>query len=343
MALATVWCRLPDSTLAATQQAHAEYDAQDELISATPSMHALFGAQILHVGAPLSWLAEHLKLQLLLGCDRTPEADVIESAVALDVPTRNGLRDVWVKNVFFNAPDGSRNRRVLVLDRTDSASQQARQARHNQMGRFLSHDVRAPIAAIISKLRQDARKAIADSGIDAKNPLLHQATNLLSQMDDFALAMAAERGQLQLTEALLENLLEEAIGSALPQLKNKNQTIRQSAGPGTVFVRVDGQLMVRALGYLLTNAGENAPLNSAVLLQVSDIQTAPTPAQPSSLVLIEISNMTNTIDPLPDNGFPIGPGFVKDVVRHHCGVISRVQTKDGRMTVSMRLPCSVQL
>ena len=344
MALATGWCQLPESRLDAQLQACAEFDTQERLVCATPSLLALLGVAVLHPGAPLHWLAGHLKLESLL-LRRAGQSNIggVTSAVSLNVPTCNGLRDLRVTSVFAPEPEGGQVRKVLVEDITDPAASASVQVQQEPLRRFLSHDLRAPIAAMISQLRQETRKLVDATHVGTTAALLHQATKMLSSVDDFALAVAADLGQLHWTESLLENLLEDAIGNALPKLKTKGQLAQQAAACEPIFINADGQLMVRALVYLLTKAADIAPPDSQITWEVRSSHTAQKNAQPAQSLVIAISHRTGPAhSPLATGeSYPIGVGFVQNVTRQHCGIFSQEQTSDGLHTVSLRLPCTV--
>jgi len=346
MALAIVWCPLPDSPTDTLHQACAEFDTQGQLVRATPSLLAMFGAAVLHPGAPLSLLAGHLKLETLLLC-RTGPSDIGEltSAISVNVPTCNGLRDLRVTGVFTPRPEGSQARRVIVQEITDPAAVLASRAQQEPLRRFLCHDLRAPIATMISELRQETRKSanLTGAGTKMQMQLQQQATQLLAMVDDFALAVAADQGQLHWTESLLENLLEDAIGNALPQLKSKGQSVQAVAACEAIFVNTDCQLMVRALVYLISKAADIAPPGSQITLEVRSSQNAQENVQPATSVVIALLHSTSQSDSpqAPSDSYPVGLRFVQNVVRQHCGILSQEQACDGRHKVSLRLPCAV--
>ncbi|OYU26936.1 MAG: hypothetical protein CFE41_13135 [Burkholderiales bacterium PBB2] len=226
---------------------------------------------------------------------------------------------------------------VALADVTEMRSLQLQRDMTLQL---LSHDMRTPVASIIALCR---RTEPAGSGSAAESILGVQrhANKLLRLMDDFILSIAAESSRYQMSEAVFEFLLDEAMDQVqdLAHSRQIRIDIEPSAEP--VFVSCDQRLMVRVLVNLLVNAVRHGQMGSVVSVS----QQVSSEAEGEREVVCWIRNHVATqgthssSDPA-SRGFGLGREFVSNVVRRHGGQVdfSLPQAPGELAEVCLRLP-----
>ncbi len=304
----------------------AIFDAQGQLVLGNQKIKQLLSVQTLDATYQLSNLAEQLKLPI-------SALSATNTHTSLDTP--QGMHDLLIKTTQLQAPSGEQLRLIILMDITDLRQSQAQRDRALQ---FLSHDMRTPIASILSLVRPASATSAPP---EQHTKIVHHAKALLGMMDDFILTISAEARQYSVKQELLDNLINDALEQVADLAEAKHITLHQEAGDDSVFVMANTRLLVRALVNLLFNAVKFSPANSQISIHVQYNETAD-PAHCTTITL------TNTVEPqegaqdlIPSMpGFGLGLDFVDTVIRKHQGKITRHIPKSGKATVLITLPCT---
>jgi len=228
---------------------------------------------------------------------------------------------------------------LTLVDVTDLHEFQAQRDRTLQ---WLSHDMRTPIASIIVLSRQDGRDQIHD--VETFRSITRNASTLLQMMDDFILAIQADAPQYQMQEALVDEVIDEAVYQVKDWALSRQITWRIESSAEHLFIHADQRLLIRMLVNLLTNAIRYGQVNSVIDIE----QTACPPSEryPHGAVQLRMRNMVG----VPDEdhaspaarGFGLGLEFVRTVIRKHHGDLHLdIPAVPGKQaTVSCQFPLS---
>jgi signal transduction histidine kinase len=306
----------------------AIFDAQDELLLGNQKIKQLIGAQQLMAGSNLAELAQHLAI---------PASALMGQALPSIVRLNTSLvaQELFLKTAALQAPTGGHLRLVILTDITELRQSQTQRDRALQ---FLSHDMRTPVASILSLTRRGAEIAVNDQ----REKIVHHANALLNMMDDFILTISAEAPRYQFNQELLDNLLNDAIEQVADLAEAKHIRLVVENNAATVFVMVNTRLLVRAMVNLLFNAVKFSPSGSAIHILL--ICTPNTDGQ-DSRVNLEFSNQVDSqstaADLIPSMpGFGLGLDFVDIVIHKHLGTITRNIPSRGMATTIITLPCT---
>lgn len=162
---------------------------------------------------------------------------------------------------------------VSMADITDLRSAQHTR---DEMLRFLSHDLRAPLASAISMIDVMQEPDLEASGLFTLDRVQELVRRALDLADDFMrLARAEALNPKQLRSVDLAVLVAQATDEvqALANVKKMRLELVTEAKPGSAFVLGDADLLRRALINLLTNAVRHSPEGETVSLSLaSDLQ-----------------------------------------------------------------------
>ena len=316
----------------------AIFDAHDHLLLGNQKINQLFGIQNLQVGSGLDELAVHLNIPLasLAGLSETRITSATQPVFQLK--TMLGPREFFLKTSSLDSPLGGNLRLLILMDVTELRQSQIQRDRALQ---FLSHDMRTPVASILSLTRKsNSTQSLLDDSARAK--IILHANALLQMMDDFILTVSAEATQYHVQQELLDNLLNDAIEQVADLAEAKSITIRDESESTTLFVMANTRLLVRALVNLLFNAVKFSPSGSVICIQVT---AAPCTNTSETQAIVTIQNnveITSDVNDLIPSmlGFGLGLDFVDTVIRKHSGRIERVIPSQGMATVRIILPAS---
>ena len=306
----------------------AIFDPKDELLLGNQKIKQLVGAQHLVVGSTLAELAQHLAIPATTLMGQTPP-----SIVRLN--TAHAAQELFLKTSALQSPTGAHLRIVILTDITELRQSQTQRDRALQ---FLSHDMRTPVASILSLTRRGTGPAVNDQ----REKIVHHANALLNMMDDFILTVSAEAPRYQFNQELLDNLLNDAIEQVADLADAKDIRLVVENNAATVFVMANTRLLVRALVNLLFNAVKFSPNGSAIYIQSN---CAPNVDDHDSWVTLRFSNpvdgQSTAADLIPSMpGFGLGLDFVDTVIHKHQGRIRRDIPHTGLATIEIELPCS---
>jgi CHASE2 domain-containing sensor protein/signal transduction histidine kinase len=316
------------------------YDPQDKLLLSNNKMQALIGETGLEHGSALSELAErwHLPLGFFTDLANPTPGDALPVRPSQDpqasqrnvfqIHTPNGLRDIYLKNASLDAPLGGQLHLLIFMDITELRQYQTQRDRALQ---FLSHDMRTPLASILSLTRPGAA---TEDGDMPRDKVEHHARALLGMMDDFILTVNAEAPRYDLRAELLDNLLNDAIELSNDLALAKGITIVDACGDEPVFLNANARLLVRAFLNLLFNAIKFSPPNSQI-----QVACQPITEDHKSLVRVTIRNPVDRVEAEQEiAGFGLGLHFVDTVIARHQGTIQRHLPPEGDAEVSIKLP-----
>lgn len=164
--------------------------------------------------------------------------------------------------------------RILAL--REVTDLRRREEERRQMLEFLSHDMRAPQAAIIGLVNQ-AEGETGGAKPDAPRTLdriRHQAERTLKLADDFVQLARLEETHLAPVETDLVSLAEEACDRFYAMAKARHVAIRQESPSEAVWSMVDPPLIARVLDNLLSNAIRHSPPDGVVTIALEQSDAA---------------------------------------------------------------------
>jgi K+-sensing histidine kinase KdpD len=243
--------------------------------------------------------------------------------------TSLGLRDFYLKSTSVYASHRERFYLLILLDITELRQSQKQRDRALQ---FLSHDMRTPLAAIMSLTRPPKDSTETPQARSQRQKIVQHSQTLLQMMDDFILTITAQQAHYSLKTVLVDELLNDAIEQVRDLAHSKQLSFMDDSEELPLSVKVNTRLMVRALVNLLVNAVKFSPPESCIMLQIS---------QPSAQ---EVSiSFKNTVAAESDEhllaGFGLGLDFIDTVIEKHQGHIKRHIPTQGLAIIIITLPC----
>jgi signal transduction histidine kinase len=136
--------------------------------------------------------------------------------------------------------------------------------------RFLSHDIRSPLASILTLLDQLRNAPENFPGTRSTDLVEHYATSALKLADDFLLVALAESQPPTLVALDLAALVANAIDDLWSQAEARGTTIRLIALQESL-VLANGPLMRRAFANLIGNAIKYGPDDATVAVTISHV------------------------------------------------------------------------
>lgn len=309
------------------------FDSYDSLLLSNRHAKKLFNSDLFPTGATLDSVAETLTVPVHVLNDIGLKREAENKTITFTLQTAGGLLDFYIKSVLVVSPHGSTMRLVILTDVSELTQSKTQRDRALQ---FLSHDMRTPVAAILSIIQQaDIPKSLSEK-------ISHHSNALLQMMDDFILHISSEAPEYTFKEELLDNLLNDAIERVADLAKPKNIRIIDQSEPTLVFVMTNTRLMVRALVNLLFNAIKFAPRDSSIFISTEYQITG-------EKVTIRISNSVQDADNAQDltpsmPGFGLGLDFADTVIhKHHGQLVRHIPEKNGMALITISLPCSTHI
>jgi len=316
----------------------AIYDEKNTLLLGNQKVKDLFGETSVKQGSALADLAKILQLPLDV-IFQSPSREAAQSI--LQIPTSMGPRDFLLKSAHLISPLGGNLRLLILSDMTELRQSQTQRDRALQ---FLSHDMRTPLASILSlthKSNSEGQSKGTRPNLQ-REKIIHHANALLEMMDDFILTVSAEAPQYKVQQVLLDNLINDAIEQVADLAEAKGVHIQDASLESTLFVMANTRLLLRALINLIYNAVKFSPIGSTITIEV---QAQSHPNAPETHAVITLTNPVEihagSADLIPSMpGFGLGLDFVDTVIQKHHGHISREIPTQGTATVQITLPCS---
>jgi len=311
------------------------FSEENQLLLSNQKVKKLFSAHRLDAGYGLSEFAASLNLPVA-DVSAAPKPDGLAKTQKIrQLQTSLGTRDFVVKSASLESPLG-RNLQLLIL--MDITELQQSQTQRDRALQFLSHDMRTPIASILSIT--GATVQAQDSKLQSEKIVQH-ASALLGMMDDFILTISAEAPQYNKQLVSLDNLLNDALEQVADLAAAKEIHLCDKSDASDIFVMANTRLLIRALTNLLFNAIKFSPQRSDIIIQ-TDCQ--PTTEKSRHVVTISIANTTDNTSSkkvlgTTMQGFGLGLDFVDNVIRKHHGSITRNIPSNGIVNIHIALPC----
>jgi CHASE2 domain-containing sensor protein/signal transduction histidine kinase len=302
-------------------------DAEQRILLASPRMRQDIPAGLLSTGQPL------LPLMFYLGMHKTQDLHQLsgQDHYVSGVDT-NGTIRYYIFRVaqLPQNDDGS----LWVFALTDITQIRQFQNQREQTLQLLSHDMRTPIASIIALSRQSGPEVGTVAPQTAANIYRH-ADTLLNMMDDFIFSIKAQAHEYQLSETLVDSVIDDAIYQVKDLAHGRQMRLLQTFDDEPQFVMADQRLLTRMLVNLLVNAVRYGQPQTDIHITLSHDNpvlapaTAGAPAvdEPPQMVHITLCNTVGEPDDasrprhMASQGFGLGLTFVKTVVRKHQGHI----------------------
>lgn len=233
---------------------------------------------------------------------------------------------------------------ALIIYVTDLSSIRRAERQRDMALRFMSHDMRAPQAALLAlveQMRQDPPRLGQRQFVELVE---HYATTALSLSDDFLFLARAESVAPNLSRVDPALALGDAVDDFWPQASAKSIDVNLIAEPGVNTI-ADPQLLRRAFGNLIGNAIKYSPPSSSIRVRlsvtrhqfkVSVVDQGIGIAEPDMRRLfLEFGQLESSRS---WSGHGLGLAFVKSVVETLGGRVY-VRSTVGRGTVfTVRLP-----
>ncbi|MGK6307335.1 CHASE2 domain-containing protein [Variovorax sp. DT-64] len=157
----------------------------------------------------------------------------------------------------------------FVGRRIDALGQVAEQLRNLQRQRddamrFLSHDMRAPLASILALLNLQRENPSALAPEQVQERIERHARKALGLADDFTQLVRAQSHSYRFESCNLVDVLLECVDDAWEATRRHGIEIVMSPAPDLAHSRIDRDLVARAITNLLGNALKFSPAGSSV-------------------------------------------------------------------------------
>lgn len=314
-------------------------DADGKLLLVNKRFRSLFPKEYFRNDLTIDALLDHL------GCSLQYLEDLLSLPIGekyLHLKGVDGLRRECIIHrveIHFDSSDSLAI--IMFVEVTQLLQFQLQRDRTLQL---LSHDMRTPVASILTLCRKIA--AHNSSEKDGAGHLLNIATHsrrLLSMMDDFILSIWADESEYALTTSLFETLLDQAVYEVRDLARERQMTIRVDERDAGIFVRAQIRLMERVLINLLVNAIRYGRPATEIGVQIS-LSTV------GHKVHMLSCEFTNIVDQSRDHaqveaehkGFGLGANFIDQVIARHHGFIKRhIPASPGDLAkITIYLPIS---
>jgi signal transduction histidine kinase len=223
---------------------------------------------------------------------------------------------------------------------------QAESQREEALG-FLSHDMRAPQAAIVALLQRCHDEDHPPRIREVFDRIDRYARRTLAMAEDFVQYARARSSSYQFEYVDLAEVMLDALDDVWPLAQEKGIVWERQLPRGPAYGRIDRSLMPRAVVNLLTNAIKYSPRGGVIacsvisrdgewVIAVRDhgIGIAPED-QPR---LFQRFGRVSEVDPLNPHGIGLGLLFVKTVLERHGGRVELDSTPGEGTEVRLRLP-----
>jgi CHASE2 domain-containing sensor protein/nitrogen-specific signal transduction histidine kinase len=324
----------------------AVLDSQDQLLQANQAMRDLWSQEGDSLPmAPVNSLAELLGRlgQPVQSWEQFNRTALANADTTVQIPTPSGARHVYVKTAQVAAA-GQRFFRLLTL--VDVTDLRRYQTQRDQALGFLSHDMRTPVASILavtSQMRGQSQPQ-PQSGEQAERSIqriISHANELMRLMDGFLIESRAHGETLQLSERLIDDIVDDAVSQAQDLAALRGMQLHVRGSECFFFVQVASQLMVRALLNLLLNAIKYGEPGTEVLVELQQGGSVESPQVDIIISNTVASDKLKVDQSVITQGFGLGLDFVSTVIHRHQGQLRLDIPKSGQARVFIHLPCLV--
>jgi CHASE2 domain-containing sensor protein/nitrogen-specific signal transduction histidine kinase len=315
-------------------------NSDDELLLVNKRFQSLFSKEFFKSDMSIDALLNHL------GCS----LKYLEGLLGLS-PGKNHLhlkgvdgltREYMVHRVEVNFDASNPLSIIMFIEVTELLQFQLQRDRTLQL---LSHDMRTPVASILTLCRKMQMSASLSS--DGSKPLLDISSHsrrLLSMMDDFILSIRAEESEYVLSTVLFEALLDQAIYEVRDLAQERQMKIRVDEIDAGIFVQVQNRLIERVLINLLVNAIRHGRSATEIVIKISLSTSMGKQPMLRCEFINSIDQPNGSIPAKAEHkGFGLGTSFIDRVVMRHHGLIERYlpNLPEEYATVTIELPVAL--
>lgn len=247
-----------------------------------------------------------------------PASDEARFSQGFEVTSARGGRSLLIKCAHIKP--SAQLQAALIFHLADLSSVRKAERQRDTALRFVSHDMRAPQAAILALVEQMQQEPPRFTTRQFATLVGQYATTALGLADDFLFLARAESLPLKLTRIDPALVLGDAVDDLWPQASSRSMAVNLAAEPGTSVI-ADVQLLRRAFSNLIGNAIKFSPKFSTVDVRLAQtdrhLQISVTdrgigiPAHKSQNLFSEFSRLDEG-DPRAGHG--LGLAFVKTVI-----------------------------
>ncbi len=225
-----------------------------------------------------------------------------------------------------------------------SALRKASDEREAALG-FLSHDMRAPHAAIIALLDGQESGANADDSIGAASAIRQHAERGLKLADDFVELARLEHANIRPHPVDLCGSAAEAVDLIYPLSRRRQIVIVESGLDTDIWVSGDEALLIRAIVNLLDNAVKFSPDGGTVACRVMTgdhdatlIVESIGPPMPTERQGDPFQSVARGRDTKDRSSRGLGLVFVKRAIERQGGSVGYHEEENGKKLFTIRLP-----
>jgi signal transduction histidine kinase len=237
--------------------------------------------------------------------------------------------------------------RIAIVRAAAERQREIQKVRDDTM-RFISHDIRSPLASIITLVDGAANQAGADNAGRLRRAG-HYAQNALNLADDFfRLAKAETIDARKFEDVDLSSLAQEAADEVWPQAERKQILILiRDEGSRDPLVRGDRAQLNRALTNLLNNAIKFSPEATSIHLTLRDDgrwQEIAVADQGCGIAQEDIGKLFMRYGRIArperpaQSGIGLGLVIVKTIIERHGGTVALDSSLGTGSTFRLRLP-----
>lgn len=230
---------------------------------------------------------------------------------------------------------GDANRLHQVIGMIHSTAQE-----REEMLQFLSHDMRAPQAAIIALAEERNDMGSREERIER---IRTYARHTLKLADDFVQLARLHSRREESDPIDLSDAMAQAADIVWPHARTRNVTVQRTGETADVWIEGDSAALVRAFTNLLDNAVRHAPEGSSVRYEVtrngafarcSVSDHGPGLARERRDAPFERFGASGS----GQHGSGLGLAFVRAVARHHGGDVQYTEPDGGGACFTINLP-----
>lgn len=222
-------------------------DAAGTITMANPAAHAALGPDL--IGVPHAERLEQISSGTAIASDELRLADG---------------RTFLIRRVSLTS-GGDESAGSIIRFADISRLRDAEQEREEMLA-FLSHDMRAPQAAIIALLEGKGARPKSDA---VWTRVAENARKTMKLAEDFVHSARASAADLTMTEVDVAAAMTEAVDVVWPQAKGKSIEIIREGLDAELYIRGDYGALVRALTNLIDNAVKYAPPDTKIFCRVA--------------------------------------------------------------------------
>lgn len=193
-------------------------------------------------------------------------SDAVAKAVAANDSQE---RDLLVKTSPSFSGSGEHTGWILSL--VDVTEVREAQRHRDHAMRFLSHDIRAPLASILTLLALDRQNPFALSQQQFHERIERHAKKALGLSDDFTQLVRAQSHNYRFDRYNLVDVLLECVDDAWEATRHHQIRIEMAPPSQEAYSLIDRELVARAIGNLLGNALKFSPAGSSITCAIESL------------------------------------------------------------------------